>query len=162
MFGEFRRVLVPGGLLLFTTFGPDTLKELRAAWGIADAAGTHVGTFIDMHDIGDALVRAQFATPVMDMEYLTVTYRDAYTLMRDLKQIGAHNVTSGRQRGLTGRVRLRTMLAAYETYRCEGVLPATHEVVYGHAWAPEKTVPNAPHGADATISLDALRANLRR
>lgn len=133
---ELRRVLRPGGLVLFSTLGPDTLKELRASWAIADGR-THVNAFIDMHDIGDALLRARFAEPVMDMETLTLTYNDARDLMRDLKTLGAHNVTAGRAHGLTGKGRLQTMLAAYEEWRRDGVLPATYEVVYGHAWAPQ-------------------------
>ena len=111
-FAEFRRVLRVGGLLSFTTFGPDTLKELRAAFLSADRA-THVGRFIDMHDLGDMLVHAGFADPVMDMESLTLTYADAIGLMRDLKAIGAHNVTEGRPRGLMGRQRWRRMLAVH-------------------------------------------------
>ena len=135
-FAEFRRVLRVGGLLCFTTFGPDTLKELRAAFLAADRA-THVGRFIDMHDLGDMLVHAGFADPVMDMETLTLTYGDAIGLMRDLKAIGAHNVTAGRPRGMMGRQGWQRMLAALEATRRDGRLPASFEVVYGHAWKPE-------------------------
>jgi malonyl-CoA O-methyltransferase len=138
-FAEFRRALRVGGLLSFTTFGPDTLKELRAAFLAADRA-THVGRFIDMHDIGDMLVHAGFADPVMDMETLTLTYGDAIDLMRDLKAIGAHNVTAGRPRGLMGRQRWQRMLAALEATRRDGRLPASFEVVYGHAWKAEPRV----------------------
>jgi malonyl-CoA O-methyltransferase len=138
-FAEFRRVLRVGGLLSFTTFGPDTLKELRAAFLAADRA-THVGLFIDMHDIGDMLVHAGFSDPVMDMETLTLTYADAMGLMRDLKAIGAHNVTAGRPRGLMGRRRWQRMLVAMEAMRREGRLPASFEVIYGHAWKPEPRV----------------------
>ena len=138
-FAEFRRALRVGGLLSFTTFGPDTLKELRAAFLAADRA-THVGRFIDMHDIGDMLVHAGFADPVMDMETLTLTYGDAIDLMRDLKAIGAHNVTAGRPRGLMGRQGWQRMLAALEATRRDGRLPASFEVVYGHAWKAEPRV----------------------
>jgi malonyl-CoA O-methyltransferase len=93
---ELRRVLAPGGLLMFSTFGPDTLKELRAAYLGTDSY-THVNRFIDMHDLGDMLVNAGFADPVMDMEYITLTYADVRALMRDLKAIGAHNVNAGRR-----------------------------------------------------------------
>ncbi len=134
-FHEFARVLRPGGLLMFTSFGPDTLQELRAAWRAADDR-PHVHTFIDMHDLGDALVRAGFADPVMDVERVTLTYRDATQVLRDLKSIGAHNAAKDQARGLTGKQRFARFKAAYERQRRDGLIPATYEVVYGHAWAP--------------------------
>ncbi len=134
VFAEVRRVLKPGGLLTFTTFGPDTLMELRRAWSSVDGY-VHVNQFLDMHDIGDALVRAGLAEPVLDVERYTLTYPDAIVLMRDLKAIGAHNVTAGRPaRAHRPRSRLPRMCAAYEAYRRDGRLPATYEVVYGAAW----------------------------
>ena len=136
-FKELARVIVPGGLLMFSTFGPDTLKELRAAYAGVDCY-THVNRFIDMHDLGDMLVHAGFADPVMDMEYLTLTYADVRALMHDLKAIGAHNVTSGRRRGMAARATLRAVEGNYERLRRDGRLPATFEVVYGHAWLPAK------------------------
>lgn len=135
-FKEVRRVLQPGGLMLFSTFGPDTLKELRAAFGAVDGQ-THVNRFIDMHDIGDALVRTGFGTPVMDVEHFTLTYPDLKALLRDLKALGAHNVTQGRPRGLFGRAMWCRLQDAYERFRRDTLLPATYEVVYGHAWKPE-------------------------
>ena len=132
---ELRRVLAPGGLLMFTTFGPDTLMELRASWEAVDGY-THVNAFIDMHDVGDALVTTQWAEPVMDSERITVTYRKLPVLMQDLKHIGAHNVTAGRPRGLTGKRHMQQLGEAYERFREDGVLPASYEVVYGHAWSP--------------------------
>jgi len=138
-FAEFHQALAVGGLLMFTTFGPDTLLELRTAFSGVDRA-THVSRFIDMHDLGDMLVRSGFAEPVMDMEKLTLTNADAMTMMRELKAIGAHNATLGRPRGLTGRARWRKMLDALEAFRRDGRLPATFEVVYGHAWKPEPRV----------------------
>lgn len=134
-FGEMHRVLAPGGLVMFTTFGTDTLKELRAAFRDADDR-THVNRFIDMHDIGDMLVGQRFADPVMDMECVTLTYDNVRGLMRDLKSIGAHNATSGRPAGLTSRSRLARVEAGYESFRRDGRLPATFEVIYGHAWKP--------------------------
>jgi len=134
-FAELRRVIAPGGLLMFSTFGPDTLKELRQAYQAADRYN-HVNRFVDMHDLGDMLLHAGFAEPVMDMEYITLTYADVRALMRDLKAIGAHNVTAGRRHGMTARAILEAVERSYETMRREGRLPATFEVVYGHAWAP--------------------------
>lgn len=133
VFAEATRVLRPGGLLLFSTLGPDTLMELRESWGAVDQA-VHVNAFIDMHDIGDALVRAGFRDPVMEVERFTLTYSDAFGLMRDLKLLGAQNANLGRRRTLTGKDRMRQMAGAYDLRRQGGLLPATYEVVYGHAW----------------------------
>ncbi len=131
---ELRRLLRPEGLLLFTSFGPDTLRELRAAWAQVDDR-PHVNTFIDMHDVGDALIRAGFGQPVMDVEHFTLTYEQPEGVLRDLKAIGAtYSAADGR--GLTPPGRLRAMLAAYERFRQpDGRVPATYEVVHGHAWA---------------------------
>jgi malonyl-CoA O-methyltransferase len=151
VFRECRRLLRPGGLLLFTSFGPDTLIELRRAWQAVDS-GRHVHAFLDMHDLGDALVRARFADPVMDMERLTLTYREVNRLMRDLKAIGAHNAARDRHAGLTGKTRIARFRSAYEMFRqADGLLPATYEVVYGHAWIP-------PEGACPAIQPDGTVA----
>lgn len=147
-FHELHRVLHPEGLLTFSTFGPDTLKELREAASV-DAAHTHVSRFHDMHDIGDALVRAGFSDPVMDVEYFTLTYDDVVALMRDLKAIGAHNATDGRRRGLEGKSFLQRLAANYERFRHQGKLPATYEVVYGHAWKGQPR----PEGGARPVTL---------
>lgn len=155
-FGELLRVLRPGGLLTFSTFGPDTLRELRAAWWQVDGH-THVSPFADMHDLGDLLLETRFAEPVMDCERLTVTYGSVDDLMRDLKLLGAHNVTAGRARGLTGRRRIEAMRAGYERFRgSDGRLPATYEVVYGHAWGPVQRV------AEDGATLVPVSAIMRR
>ena len=129
---EFARVLAPEGLLTFSTLGPDTLKELRAAAGSA-----RVHAFADMHDLGDMLVAAGFSAPVMDMEMLTLTYAAGTSLVDDLRASGQRNARADRARGLASR-RLRTLASPPR---------ASFEVVYGHAWkgAPrsetgEKTV----------------------
>jgi malonyl-CoA O-methyltransferase len=137
VYREIRRVLRPGGLLMFATLGPDTLKELRAAFAGLDGHG-HVNRFIDMHDLGDALVHAGFANPVMEMEHITLTYDDLKGLLRDLKGIGAHTVLEGRREGLMGRTEWQRLVANYERFRQDGRLPATYEVVYGHAWVGDK------------------------
>ena len=145
-FVELHRVLAPGGLLMFSTFGPDTLKELRAAYAAVDAPAVtkHVNRFIDLHDVGDMLVQARFGDPVMDMEPFTLTYDTARAVMRDLKAIGATTVTEergqGQGLGLSGKARLAALETAYEPLRRDGKLPATFEVVYGHAWKPQPRV----------------------
>ncbi len=97
------------GFFAFTTFGPDTLQELRSAWAEADTHN-HVNHFLDMHDVGDALVRAGLQEPVLDVDRTQLTYRDGMALMRDLKSIGARNATAGRPRSLVGRARLQRVL----------------------------------------------------
>lgn len=134
---DLRRVLRPGGLLMFSTFGPDTLSELRQAWSEVDGK-PHVSPFLDMHDIGDMLMKSRFAEPVMDAEFITMTYHNVNQLMHDIKGIGATNAMEGRHRGLTGKQRMERFMQAYEQFRSEGRLPSTWEVVYGHAWAPEQ------------------------
>jgi malonyl-CoA O-methyltransferase len=156
VFAEFRRVLRPHGLLTFSSFGPDTLRELRQAWSTVDEH-THVNQFLDMHDVGDALVRAGLAEPVLDVERFTLTYDDTFALMRDLKAIGAHNVTAGRPLGLTGRGTLARMSAAYETFRREGKLPATYEVVFGQAWG-RATEPARSREAQVPLSSIGRRS----
>lgn len=134
---EAKRVLKPGGLFVFSTFGPDTLKELRHSWAQVDEA-SHVNHFIDMHDIGDALLQGGYAEPVMEAEIMTVTYDSVDAVMHDLKAIGA-NITarSSSNKGLMGKSVLQTVRRSYEAFRRDNVLPATYEIIYGHAWKSE-------------------------
>ena len=152
---EFLRVLRPNGMLLFSTFGPDTLMELRQSWASVDGS-SHVSPFVDMHNIGDAMLEAGMAEPVVDVDRLQVTYSDVATLMRDLKTLGAHNVTRDRQRGLTGKGRLQAMYQAYEKFRRDDRLPASYEVVYGHAWAPSQR----QREGQTEIPLEVVRGQL--
>jgi malonyl-CoA O-methyltransferase len=160
VFAEFRRVLAPHGFLSFTSLGPDTLRELRAAWAQVDSH-TRVHPFIDMHEIGDGLVRAGLAAPVLDVEHYTLTYCDVPSLARDLKAVGARNATAGRLKGLTSPRKFAAMQAAYEIYRHDGRLPATYEVVFGQAWAPA-AAPRRAIGEDTGISLTEVKRQLRK
>lgn len=144
-FGEVRRLLRPGGVLMFSTFGPDTLSELRAAWARVDS-GVHINTFLDMHDIGDAVLAAGLTEPVMDVDRWHRRYADLRTLMRAIKAIGAHNAARGRPRGLTGRERMRQLESAYTETELDGGVVATWEIAYGHAWGAP-TPRAAPGGA---------------
>jgi malonyl-CoA O-methyltransferase len=132
---EVRRVLKPDGFFAFSTFGTDTLQELRAAWTHADGYN-HVNHFPEVHEVGDALMRAGLSEPVLDVDRTAMNYPDTLTLMRDLKTIGAHNVTAGRSRTLAGRARLERLAAAYEPLRGPQGLPATWQIIYGAAWGP--------------------------
>ncbi|HLP98866.1 MAG TPA: malonyl-ACP O-methyltransferase BioC [Sideroxyarcus sp.] len=134
-FVELQRVLKTDGLLMFSSFGVDTLHELRAAFHGVDEHN-HLNRFADMHDIGDMLVAAGFADPVMEMERITLTYDDVRAVMQDLKSIGAHNATAGRSSGMMGKAAWRRIMDNYEKSRRDGKLPATFEIIYGHAWKP--------------------------
>lgn len=148
---EAHRVLEVGGLLMFSTLGPDSLRELRLAFADGYA---HTQRFIDMHDLGDMLVGCGFADPVMDMEVITLTYDDLDAMFADLRAAGSSCAMKARRHGLTGRNSWAAARAAYEGVRRDGKLPATFEVVYGHAWKAE-----AKQTADgrAIVRLDGLR-----
>ncbi len=135
-FREMHRVLDVGGLLMFSTFGPDTLKELRACFG---DGYEHTHRFVDMHDYGDMLVECGFADPVMDVEILTMTYPGVDELFSDLRRNGASCAMQTRRSGLMGRHTWQAARTAYETLLKDGRLPATFEVVYGHAWKAQPT-----------------------
>jgi len=148
---EWHRVLEIGGLLMFSSYGPDTLKELRAAFAAADPAAPHVHPFVDMHDLGDALVATGFADPVMDMEMLTVTYASVQAVVDDLRSTGQRNAHAARRRGLTGRRAWARMTDAYGALARDGRVPASFEIVYGHAW---KTAPRTTADGRTIIRFD--------
>jgi malonyl-CoA O-methyltransferase len=148
---EWHRVLEIGGLLMFSSYGPDTLKELRAAFAAADPAAPHVHPFVDMHDLGDALVATGFADPVMDMEMLTVTYASVQAVVDDLRSTGRRNAHAARRRGLTGRRAWARMTDAYGALARDGRVPASFEIVYGHAW---KTAPRTTADGRTIIRFD--------
>ena len=162
LFGECMRVLKPGGLLAFSSFGPDTLKELRAAWAQADRQ-PHVSRFLDMHDVGDALLAAGLRDPVLDVCRYTLTYSEPRKLLLELRGLGATNADSSRGRGLTGKSHYRRMLQAYETMRVDGRIPATWEVITAHAWGPPVGQPRRVTGGGeiASFSVDSLRGSRR-
>lgn len=155
VFQEVKRVLKPNGLFLFSTFGPETLKELRFSWARVDN-GSHVHLFFDLHDIGDALLRAHFSDPVMDMEMLTLTYKTAKQSLDDLRISGMYNILKDRKKTLTGKHLFQRFMENYKTWRQQdGMLPNTYEIAYGHAWkinATEKLRSN-----EIAIPVSALK-----
>jgi malonyl-CoA O-methyltransferase len=161
VFREFRSVLKVNGLVMLSILGPDTLKELRWSWAEIDAGYPHVHAFVDMHDLGDALIRAGFSSPVLDVEHFILTYQDLYALMRDLKALGASNRSMARRRGFTDKSSLAKLQQGYEHYRRAGLLPATYEVVYGHAWVPEQDTRPQDGSTVATFPLAELRRSRR-
>ena len=158
VFADIARVLKPGGLLLFSTFGPGTLSELREAWAAAADPSNHVNHFFDADALGSALMQAQFAEPVLVVDRIVARYPDVISLMRELKAMGAHNVTQGRARGLTGPRRLAAMTRSYEAMRRDGKLPATWEVIHATAWGSERRAPgNEGFPGETLISPSAIR-----
>lgn len=156
---EIRRVLKPGGLLLFSMVGPDTLQELRYCWAQVDDK-PHVHVFVDMHDLGDGLLQAPFSDPVMDVDYFTLLYSKALILMKELKDLGVQNLAQDRQRGLTSKGSLQKLIKAYEAFRnVEGKLPATWEIIYGHAWAVDKKTTQNNFN-EIKIPLHSIRAQI--
>lgn len=141
VFAEFKRILKPDGLLMFATFGPDTLKELKKSWAQVDEHA-HVNDFTDMHDLGDALIQTGLAEPVMDMDLHTLTYKNVISVMHDLKAIGANTILKNQRKeagqGLVTPGKLKRVISCYEQYRQEGIVPASYEVVYGHAWKTQQ------------------------
>ena len=132
VFKEVNRVLKPDSLFFFSSFGPDTLNELKSSWAVVDS-GNHVNNFVDMHDLGDQLTGCGFQSPIMEMEKITLTYSEVEDLMLDLKSLGANKVFS-QSKGLVGKNKFINMKNMYESYRTDGKIPATYEVIYGHAW----------------------------
>lgn len=158
VFAETARVLKPGGALVFSTFGPDTLLELRESWSASGAPGNHVNHFFDAPSLGTALMHAGLAEPVLDVDRIVTGYDDVLTLMHELKAIGAHNVTRGRARGLMGRQRLAAMTQAYETLRRDGKLPATWEVIHAICWGTDGSARHARGmSTEALISPSSIR-----
>jgi len=133
-FSEIQRVLKPEGLMMFTIFGPDTLKELRQSWRKVDKF-PHVHLFMDMHDVGDCLMRSRLSEPVMDVEYFTLTYKDVLSALMEIKSLGWQNATMGRLKGLMGKKQFQNFVENYSSMQNEqGLIPATFEVIYGHVW----------------------------
>ncbi|MDH3338049.1 MAG: methyltransferase domain-containing protein [Gammaproteobacteria bacterium] len=135
VFAEVARVLRNNGLFLFSTLGPDSLSELRQAWGDVDP-DQHVRRFPDMHDIGDVAVRAGLRDPVLDVDRLAVTYRGAEALFEDLTAMGARNSLQHRSRSLGGVTRFKEMASALDAMRTDGLLTFDLELIYGHCWGP--------------------------
>jgi malonyl-CoA O-methyltransferase len=159
VFREAARVLRPNGLFMFTTLGPDTLREVREVFAQLDSH-THVHRFIDMHDLGDALMRTGFAEPVMDTERLVVTYPTASALFTELKRTGASNVTHGRSKGLLGRASFETAERTFEARRRDGVIRITLEVVYGHAWRGAIEPTRRASSGEVVVPLGQLRRRI--
>ncbi|GAB3736444.1 malonyl-ACP O-methyltransferase BioC [Luteimonas pelagia] len=162
VFAGFRRALRPGGRLLLSTFGPDTLHELRTAFAQADDA-PHVSPFADIARVGDALVHAGFRDPVLDRDLFHQPHADLPALMRELRAIGATNALSGRRRTLTGRARFAAAARAYESMRGPHGLPATWEVIYAQAWSPPPGAPIREGGFEVThVPASAIPVRRRR
>jgi malonyl-CoA O-methyltransferase len=163
LFRECHRVLRPEKLLMFATLGPDTLKELRLSWVSADDY-PHVNSFTDMHDIGDALVHAQFLDPVMDSENIQLLYPRVELILKDLKMMGSQNMNINKRRSLLSKIRFKQFLSAYEKYQLDdSQFPVSCEITYGHAWSANiHEGLAADNEGTVSIPLEHLRRLIRR
>jgi len=160
IFAEMKRVLSPSGCLFFSTLGPDSLKEIRDIWAGIDTH-LHVNDFVDMHEVGDALVRAKLADPVVDMEKITLHYRERAAMLYALKQQGSRNINARRSKSMTGKMKWRTFEAAIDhIITTQGVFPLTYEVVYGHAWQALVQTSSVSDSGDVYIPVSMLRGTL--
>lgn len=155
VFAEVSRVLRQDGVFAFATLGPDSLQELRAAWRHVDG-GIHVTEFPDMHDIGDALVKAGLRDPVLDVDHLVVQYEDPERLFTDLGNVGARNTFAQREQTLTGKRRVAEMRAALLGASADGKIRLDLELVYGHCWG------GGPRRDPTNFTVDASRISRRR
>jgi malonyl-CoA O-methyltransferase len=151
LFAEVNRVLRGNGLFLFAALGPDSLAGLRSAWQAVDD-GPHVNLFPDMHNLGDAAVRAGLCDPVLDVDRLSVTYADAAALFRDLTGSGARNCLASRRRTLTGKQRFAAMTAALPRPGGSQTIELDLELVYGHCWGSGPR----PREGEFRVSLDRI------
>ena len=146
---ECRRVLMPQGMLLFTSLGPDTLLELRQA-------GASVHAFVDLHDIGDVLVGAGFENPVMDMEKLVMQYSSLLSLTKDLRLTGCQFAQHNKAPGLMTPRQWQCVEQNYKKNDA-GLYPATFEIIYGHAWAGERVPQKTTETGEILVSLQSLK-----
>src|SRR6201991_297696 len=165
VFPEWQRVLKVGGLLMFSTLGPDSLKELRGAYAEVEAAHgsasrAHVIDFVDMHDLGDMLVESGFEIPVMDQETLTITYQSPRSLLTDVRRWGAYPferaaaTAATAASGMSARRLHHALVAALEARRrADGTIPLTFEVIYGHAW---KAVPRTTAEGHGIVRIEDI------
>ena len=158
LFSQVQRTLRPGGLLLYSTLGPETLSELRSAWASADSA-SHVSAFADMTQLAAAMSHSGLSEPVMDREVQVSHYPDVQALMSELRTAGARHAASDRRRSLTGRGRLQKMLGTYEEFRTGSGIPARWEIIYGAAFAgslsPDLAAPANP--GEYMVSANTVR-----
>lgn len=154
---EWRRLLKPGGLLVFSTCGPDTFYELRASFAAVDES-PHVHLFLDMHDIGDALMTAQYTDPVMQAERIYLHYSSLTGLWRDLRGAGVTNALAQRRRSLTGKNRWRRMVEEYEKRgSAQQGWPATVEVIYGLGWAEDSPFAQQNDSGEVAIPIEQIK-----
>ncbi|TVQ28108.1 MAG: methyltransferase domain-containing protein [Wenzhouxiangella sp.] len=160
---SMRRVLRPGGLLLVSVPGLDTLRELRQAWHQVEPESARVMPFTDAQRLGSALTRAGFAEPVLDTDWLTTRSESPRDLLETLRRSGFGNTGPDRPRGLTHPDRLKAVLAALARQADpDGAIRATWEIVYASAWAPEHGQPlRTGQGEEASIPISRIGVRRR-
>jgi malonyl-CoA O-methyltransferase len=154
IFTEVNRLLRKDGLFIFASLGPDSFSELRHAWQASDQ-GVHVNDFPDMHDLGDAAVRASLSDPVLDVDRLAVTYADTAALFRDLTGSAARNCLADRALSLTGKDRFAAMSRELQPLGSKATIELELELVYGHCWG------SGPRACAGEVRIDPGRIGIR-
>ena len=148
VFSEIARVLRKGGVFAFATLGPDSLLEIRRAWSDVDNH-EHVNRFLDMHDLGDGLVNAGFADPVLDVDRLSISYDSVEKLFADLTAMGGRNSLQQRNHSLVGKQRFRQMTESLRSSGSDGKITLDLELVFGHCWGAGPKMDAANYRIDA-------------
>jgi len=157
LMAEIYRVMDKNACLMFTTLGPDTFVELRKSFAEIDDF-SHVNDFLDMHDLGDIVLSANYIDPVIDMDMLTAHYNSLEGLLKNIKDQGVANISIKRNRSLSGKSIFKQLALAMQKFITEdNMYPLTYEVVYGHAWKGADTISTLKN----TFSVDELKATIK-
>lgn len=157
LFAELFRIIRPGGLLMFTMYGPDTLFELRQTWLKVDSY-SHINTQPDLHTVGDLLLSAGFADPVLDQEKITLQYNDVSLILSDLKSLGSYNLTKNRCPGLWGKTKMERLIDGYQSFQLtNGKFPVSYEIIYGQAWKSDSIAKHRETRNDVHIPISQIK-----
>ena len=158
---ECHRILKPNGLLIFTTLGTSTLWELRTSWHKVNPNYHHTNKFLDMHNLGDGLMKSEFSSPILETKNITLTYSKMIDIFHDLKNIGANTIVDNNQRkkSLLGKTEFQNIQQEYEKYKVNNKFPASYEIIYAHTWKlPAKDKPKSkyPEVSETLVPVDVL------
>ena len=148
--------LKPDGIIVFASFGSASLQELKKAWQLIDSM-PHINQMLDMHDVGDLLLKAQYENPVMDAEMLNLHYDNLTTLFRDIRELNEPLTDTKMRKSLTGKKRWQQFCHRIS----QKELRISYEIFYGYAYKGRKTMARKNSEHEALISFGQLQAALK-